>query len=323
MRPVAFAAIVKTQRSANARYRIFEDRLMPCAVTADIQHREVILRRVRVPSEFGGVMIRRSFARNSVVLAIALLVLPFQINVAEARTVWRCLRDGTVSLATAPEPGSKCSANTLDDNAASLPNLWGAMGVIRGTLYQREQDGQLVYSTRNLPGSTKVLQFSVATPAASPAHTGLGHIGKPELSAYQREFRNAARVTGLDEAWLRAIAHAESDYTADAVSSKGAKGVMQLMPDVVGDYGVKDPFSAKQSIMAGARLLASLETQYGGDRMLVAAAYNAGAGAVTQYGGVPPYVETQEYVAKVGALYTRYRAAMGLSPRSLELKAAQ
>jgi len=268
-------------------------------------------------------MIQRSFAQIPILLAIALLVLPFHFNLAEARTVWRCLRDGTVSLATAPEPGSRCTANNLDDSAAALPNLWGAMGVVRGTLYKREQDGQIVYSTRNLPGSTKVLQFTVATPPSSPAHTGLGHIGKPELSAYQREFRNAARVTGLDEAWLRAIAHAESDYTADALSSKGAKGVMQLMPDVIGDYGVKDPFSAKQSIMAGAKLLAALESQYGGDRALVAAAYNAGIGAVTQYGGVPPYVETQEYVAKVGALYARYRAAMGLAPRSLELQPAQ
>ncbi|HEV7490641.1 MAG TPA: lytic transglycosylase domain-containing protein [Rhodanobacteraceae bacterium] len=268
-------------------------------------------------------MIRWTIAQNPGALVLALLVVLLPIDSAHARTVWRCLRDGTVSLSTAPEPGSKCTANTLDDNAAALPNLWGAMGVFSGTLYKREQDGQVVYSTRNLPGSSKVLQFTVATPPASPAHSGLGHIGKPELAAFQREFRNAARATGVDEAWLRAIAHAESDYAADAVSSKGAKGVMQLMPDVIGDYGVKDPFSAKQSIMAGARHLAALETQYGGDRVLVAAAYNAGIGAVTQYGGVPPYVETQEYVAKVGALYTRYREAMGLTPRSIELKAAQ
>jgi hypothetical protein len=240
-----------------------------------------------------------------------------------ARTVWRCLRDGTVSLATAPEPGSSCTAQTLDDNAAVLPNLWGALGVFHGTLYQREQDGKTVYSTRNLPGSTPVLQFTVATPASSPAHAGLGKIGKPDLATYRSEFRRAARATGLDEAWLRAIAHAESAYAADAVSSKGAKGVMQLMPDTIGDYRVTDPFSPKQSIAAGAKYLATLETLYGGDRVLVAAAYNAGSGAVAQYGGVPPYVETEEYVAKVGALYQRYRAAMGLAPRTLALKPAQ
>jgi len=240
-----------------------------------------------------------------------------------ARTIWRCLRDGTVSLATAPEPGSQCSSRTLDDNAAALPNLWGRMRVLHGTLYQREQDGRIVYSTRNLPGSTKVLQYTVATPLASPAHAGLGQVGQPQLDAFRPEFRSAARATGVDEAWLRAIAHAESYYAADAVSTKGAKGVMQLMPDVIGDYGVKDPFSAKQSIMAGARHLKTLEDLYGGDRVLVAAAYNAGIGAVTQYGGVPPYAETQEYVAKVGELYARYRKAMGLAPRPLQLEAAQ
>jgi hypothetical protein len=254
-------------------------------------------------------------------LALALLVL-LAADVG-ARTIWRCLRDGTVSLATAPEPGSQCSPRTLDDNAAALPNLWGRMGVFHGTLYQREQDGKIVYSTRNLPGSTKVLQYTVATPPASPAHAGLGQIGQPQLDAFRLEFKSAARATGVDEAWLRAIAHAESFYVADAVSTKGARGVMQLMPDVIGDYGVKDPFSAKQSIMAGARHLKTLEDLYGGDRILVAAAYNAGIGAVTQYGGVPPYVETQEYVAKVGELYARYRKAMGLAPRPLQLEAAQ
>jgi hypothetical protein len=242
---------------------------------------------------------------------------------ADARTVYRCLRDGTVSLSTAPEPGSKCSANQLDDSAATVPNLWGALGVFRGTLYKREQDGQIVYGTRNLPGATKVLEFSVATPANSPAHAGLGKVGAPQIGVFKSEFKAAARTSGLDEAWLRAIAHAESYFAADAVSSKGAKGVMQLMPDVIGDYGVTDPFSAKQSIVAGAKYLKALEVAYGGDRVLTAAAYNAGAGAVAQYGGVPPYVETQEYVVKVGALYARYREAMGLPPRAIELKPAQ
>jgi hypothetical protein len=256
-------------------------------------------------------------------LLLVLIALTTASPDIRARTVWRCLRDGTVSLATAPEPGSKCAANTLDDDAAALPNLWGALGVVHGTLYRREQDGKTVYSTRNLPGSTPVQKFTVATPPSSSAHIGLGHAGKPKIALYKREFRRAARATGLDEAWLRAIAHAESDYAADAVSVKGAKGVMQLMPETIGDYGVKDPFSPQQSIMAGAKLLKALEDQYGGDRVLAAAAYNAGAGAVAQYGGVPPYVETQEYVAKVSTLYARYRAALGLPPRSVQLEAAQ
>jgi len=254
----------------------------------------------------------------------ALLLIAFAMApAARARTVYRCVRDGTVSLATAPEPGSECYAKELDDNAARVPNLFGAMGVVHGTLYRREQDGKTVYSTRNLPGSTRVLAFTVQTPPGSPAHAGLGKIGKPRMNEFARDFRSAARRTGVDEAWLRAIAHAESAYDAAAVSVKGAKGVMQLMPDVIGDYGVKDPFSADESIMAGARHLKSLATRYEGDLTLVAAAYNAGIGAVAQYGGIPPYVETQEYVAKVQALYARYRKAMGLAPLPAQLAPAQ
>jgi len=260
---------------------------------------------------------------NSRRALIALLALSLLTVDAHARTVWRCLRDGTVSLATAPEPGSVCSAKTLEDNSAALPNLWGSLGVFQGNLYQREQDGHTVYSTRDLPGSTKVQRFTVATPAASPAHAGLGAVGAPRTDIFRREFSSAAHTTGVDEAWLRAIAHAESYYAADAVSNKGAKGVMQLMPDVIGDYGVKDPFSAKQSILAGARHLKALEELYGGDNVLAAAAYNAGIGAVAQYGGVPPYAETQEYVGKVSALYARYRTALGLAPRPVQLKPAQ
>jgi hypothetical protein len=259
---------------------------------------------------------------NSVRLLMALCVLALASASVSARTVWRCVRDGSVSIATAPEPASACTAIALDDNAALLPNLWGRLGVFHGTLYQREQDGKLVYSTRNLPGSTPVQQFTVATPPSSPAHTGLGGVGKPQVAVYRGEFASAASKTGVDEALLRAIAHAESDFAPDAVSSKGAKGVMQLMPEVIGDYGVADPFSAKQSILAGAKYLKALEAQYGGDQVLAAAAYNAGPGAVAQYGGVPPYAETRQYVAKVNALYSRYRIAMGLAPRSMELMPA-
>ena len=240
-----------------------------------------------------------------------------------ARTIWRCVRDGTVSLATAPEPGSQCTAQALDDASPALPNLWGQLGVFHGTLYQREQDGQIVYGTRRLPGSIAVQQFTVTTPASSPAHIGLGKVGRPQTAIYRREFASAARKTGLDEAWLRAIAHAESDYSAVAVSAKGAQGVMQLMPETAGDYAVADPFSPQQSILAGAKYLRALDERYGGDRVLAAAAYNAGPAAVDQYGGVPPYTETREYVAKVSALYARYRNALGLPPRSLELTPAQ
>lgn len=240
-----------------------------------------------------------------------LLLLSLMAASVQARTVYRCVRDGSVSLATAPEPGSRCVAKHIDDNAAKVPNLWGAMGVITGTLYEREQDGQLVYGTRNLPGSTPVLSFTVATPPGEPAHAGLGQVGTPRLDRYAAQFRDAASKHGVDDAWLRAIAHAESGFDAKALSPKGAQGVMQLMPETARNYGVTDAYSAAQSIDAAARHLHGLLRRYRGDLTLATAAYNAGVGAVARFGGVPPYPETRTYVAKVQRLHAGYSQALG------------
>lgn len=247
-------------------------------------------------------------------LAVVLLPPLLASGNAEARTIYRCVRSGTVSLSTAPEPGSKCEAKQVEDDPAKAPNLWGSMGVFSGTLYQREQDGVMVYGTRNLPGSTVYLKFTVQTPPGEPAHPGLGKVGKPRLDAYAKQFKAAAKATGVDDAWLRSIAHAESGFDAKALSPKGAQGVMQLMPEVSKEYGVVDPYSSVESINAGARHLKSLLKRYQNDLILVAAAYNAGIGAVTRYKGVPPYAETQAYVEKVLALHQRYREVLGTAP---------
>lgn len=261
--------------------------------------------------------------RGMVRLALLLLLCACVVLPARARTVYRCVQGGTISLSTAPEPGSKCEAKTIDDNAAMVPNLWGSLGVFSGTLYEREQDGKLVFGTRKLPGARKVMGFTVATPKASPAHAGLGKVGKPRLDAFAGEFRAAAKQHKVDDAFLRAIAHAESGFDPKAVSPKGAQGVMQLMPVVQQEFGVSDPFASKQSIGAGARLLRTLLSRYKGDFTLAAAAYNAGMGAVGKYGGVPPYAETLAYVEKVRALHERYRAALGMAPLDTLLRAAQ
>lgn len=245
------------------------------------------------------------------VLALLLLLVVTQV---QARTVYRCVRDGNVSLATAPEPGSRCTAKHFDDNVAKVPNLWGSLGVVQGALYERQEDGRTVYSTRNLPGSTRVFGFTVRTPPGSPAHVGLGEVGAPRIDRFASQFRAAAKATGVADAWLRAIAHAESGFDAHAQSPKGAQGVMQLMPDVAREYGVSDPFASGESIRAGAKRLQALKRRYRNDLALVAAAYNAGTGAVARYGGVPPYAETQAYVAKVQALYARYQVALDGKP---------
>lgn len=251
-------------------------------------------------------------------LPVLLVLLAAHAVPVDARTVYRCVRDGTVSLATAPEPGSRCTAQEVPDDAVKLPNLWGSLGVINGTLYERQQDGKTVYSTRKLPGSTKVLSFTVETPRGEPAHEGLGRVGAPRVDRFAPQFRAAARRTGVDDAYLRAIAHAESGFDAAAVSPKGAMGVMQLMPATARELGVREPMSAPQSIEGGARYLRQLIRRYRGDLVLATAAYNAGIGVVARHGGVPPYRETRAYLDKVRALYPRYRAALGLPPRALD-----
>ncbi len=244
--------------------------------------------------------------RLSLVVTVALLCVPS----AHARTVYRCWRDGTVSLATAPEPGSRCEPKHVDDDAARLPNLWGMNGAQSGVLYVREQDGMTVYSTRNLPGSTRLMAFTVTPPADSSAHAGLGSMGPPRIDVHAAMFIAAARANGIEDAWLRAVAHAESDLRDDAVSPKGAQGIMQLMPQTSVSYRVKDPFSARESIRGGAKYLGALLRRYKGDRRLAEAAYNAGIGAVERYAGIPPYAETRAYVDKVEALYALYRQAL-------------
>ncbi len=242
---------------------------------------------------------------------------------AQKRTVYRCIRDNTVSLSTAPEPGSKCTAKEIEDTAGKPPNLWGELGVVQGTLYERMQDGKPVYGTRKLPGATPVLKFTVQTPPGSPAHSGLGKVGQPQLKPFDREFRSAAKSNKVDDAFVRAIAHAESAFDPKATSAKGAVGVMQLMPETARELGVSDGYAHDQSIRGGARHLAALLRRYKGDYTRAAAAYNAGIGAVAKYGGVPPYKETLEYVQKVEALHILYRKALKLPPLNPPLRAAQ
>lgn len=129
------------------------------------------------------------------------------------------------------------------------------------------------------------------------------------LSAFEPEIRTAAERTGLDASLIRAIIHAESAYQAEAVSPKGAQGLMQLMPETQRVLQVTDPFDPAANIDGGARHLSDLLREFGGDPTLAAAAYNAGAGAVLKHGGVPPYDETREYVRRVNILYQRYRQA--------------
>lgn len=116
--------------------------------------------------------------------------------------------------------------------------------------------------------------------------------------------RQVGRESGVNPALLHAVVRAESCYDPKAVSKAGAAGLMQLMPATSARFGVTDRFDPLQNLRGGAAYLSWLLEHFDGDVRLVLAAYNAGEGAVRKHrGGIPPYRETQTYVAKVMAYY--------------------
>jgi soluble lytic murein transglycosylase-like protein len=121
----------------------------------------------------------------------------------------------------------------------------------------------------------------------------------------------AARRHGLDPALVLAVVSVESAFRPEAVSPKGAQGLMQLMPRTAASLGVEDAFDPEQNVDAGVRHLEALVRLYGGNLTRALAAYNAGQGAVARHGGVPPYRETRAYVRRV---LERYRAKKAKAP---------
>ncbi|MBP5266417.1 MAG: lytic transglycosylase domain-containing protein [Lachnospiraceae bacterium] len=116
-------------------------------------------------------------------------------------------------------------------------------------------------------------------------------------------FEEAAATYGVDIRLLELVAKRESNFRSDAVSSAGAMGIMQLMPATAEGLGVEDPFDARSNIMGGAKYIADKLKQYNGNVSLALAAYNAGSGNVAKYGGIPPFTETQNYVAWITERY--------------------
>jgi soluble lytic murein transglycosylase-like protein len=114
-----------------------------------------------------------------------------------------------------------------------------------------------------------------------------------------------ALIHGVPAALVKAVIKAESAFNAKAVSSKGAQGLMQLMPSTADMLGVEDPLEPRDNVGGGIRYLRQLLDRFG-DPVWAVAAYNAGPEAVDRYGGIPPYPETQQYVRQVMAYYRKY-----------------
>jgi soluble lytic murein transglycosylase-like protein len=164
----------------------------------------------------------------------------------------------------------------------------------------RDATGRLVLSNKPRSSEAETTTYEVHGTA------GIRTTARPERSARQRQFdyliEQYARSHGVSADLVRAVIQAESNFNPRAVSSKGAMGLMQLMPATARELGVSDPFHPAENIRGGVTYLARLLAKYDQNVELALAAYNAGAGNVERYGNtVPPFRETRDYVKKITA----------------------
>ena len=130
---------------------------------------------------------------------------------------------------------------------------------------------------------------------------------KEYIKKYHRIILQASKMFKVDPHLVKAVIRAESGFNKKAVSHKGAKGLMQLMPDTANDMAVENPFNPEENIFGGTRYLGMLLERFKNNKTLALAAYNAGPEKVEHYRGVPPYPETESFVKKVLKYYKDYR----------------
>ncbi|MDD2364989.1 MAG: lytic transglycosylase domain-containing protein [Desulfuromonadaceae bacterium] len=136
--------------------------------------------------------------------------------------------------------------------------------------------------------------------------TKLKYASSVNPAEFDQIIRNCSEKYGVNPSLVKAVIHAESGYNPNAVSSKGASGLMQLMPATARSLNVADRFNPKDNVEGGVKYLRFLLDTFRGDVVLAVAAYNAGLNKVAKYGGIPPYNETKTYVNRVLAYMKSY-----------------
>jgi soluble lytic murein transglycosylase-like protein len=213
---------------------------------------------------------------------------------------------------TVPSPMRR--ARALGRSSALVVALLALPFTAAADIYQYVDADGVVHFTSVKPGApnAKLYMKSESRPAAGAVRSGVTPFAPQDrdvsrYTRYDEHIRQAAGLYQIPEQLVRAIIRVESDYDPRAVSSAGARGLMQLMPETAERLGVKDINDPRENIFGGVRYLRVLANIFDGNLDFTVAGYNAGENAVIQHAGIPPYAQTRDYVVKVNRFYRRYR----------------
>lgn len=173
-------------------------------------------------------------------------------------------------------------------------------------IYRYVDENDIVHFT-DAPTDKRFKVFMRDLKKDKELRTKLKYASSVNPAEFEQLIKTCSDKYGVNSCLVKAVIHAESGYNPNAVSSKGASGLMQLMPSTAKSLKVADRFNPKDNVEGGVKYLRFLLDTFKGDVSLAVAAYNAGLGKVAKYGGIPPYNETRTYVTKVLSYMKSYQ----------------
>ena len=177
---------------------------------------------------------------------------------------------------------------------------------VKADIYRYVDEDDIVHFT-DAPTDKRFKVFMRDLKKDKELRTKLKYASSVNPAEFEQLIKTCSAKYGVNSCLVKAVIHAESGYNPNAVSSKGASGLMQLMPETAKSLKVADRFNPKDNVEGGVKYLRFLLDTFRGDVSLAVAAYNAGLNKVSKYGGIPPYNETRTYVNRVLSYMKSYQ----------------